>query len=231
MEQRIQKILAQAGIASRRKAENFIVNGRVRVNGKVAVIGQKADPEKDKIVVNGRPVSVEKKVYIMLNKPKWFVTTVSEHHGMKTVMDLVRVPERVFPVGRLDKHTEGLLLLTNDGDFANKLTHPKFEVLKEYFAVLDRSLSEEAMERLERGVVIDDRKVRLLGLDVAGKEVVVRIHEGRKHIVRLLFEKLGRTVEKLVRTRIGSIELGNLKPGKWRVLTPAELRRLSTKAF
>lgn len=231
MEQRIQKILAQAGIASRRKAENFIVNGRVRVNGKVAVIGQKADPEKDKIVVNGRPVSVEKKVYIMLNKPKWFVTTVSEHHGMKTVMDLVRVPERVFPVGRLDKHTEGLLLLTNDGDFANRLTHPKFEVLKEYFAVLDRPLSEEAMERLERGVVIDDRKVRLLGLEVAGKEVVVRIHEGRKHIVRLLFEKLGRTVEKLVRTRIGSIELANLKPGKWRVLTPAELRRLSTKAF
>ena len=226
MQQRIQKILAQAGIASRRKAENFIANGRVLVNGKVAVLGQKADPEKDKIVVNGRPVVIEKKVYIMLNKPKGFVTTVSEHHGMRTVMDLVKVSERVFPVGRLDKHTEGLLLLTNDGELANKLTHPRYEVQKEYFVLLDKTLSESAMDRLAAGVTIDNRKVRISGLDVAGKEILLRIHEGRKHIVRLLFEKLGFSVQKLVRVKVGALDLGTLKAGKWRLLTEAEIRRL-----
>ncbi|VVB80886.1 RNA pseudouridylate synthase [uncultured archaeon] len=128
MLQRIQKILAQAGIASRRKSEELIAKNRVSVNGKPVKLGDKADPDKDKIVVNGRPIKLEKKVYIMLNKPKGFVTTVSEEYCMKTVMDLVDVPERVFPVGRLDKNTEGLLLLTNDGDFANKLTHPSYEV-------------------------------------------------------------------------------------------------------
>lgn len=232
MQERIQKILAQAGIASRRKAENFIANGRVLVNGKVAVLGQKADAEKDKIVVNGRPIVVEKKVYILLNKPGGFVTTVREYHGMKTVVDLVRVPQRIFPVGRLDKHTEGLLLLTNDGDFANRLTHPRYEVQKEYLVVLDKPLSEQAMEHLQRGVVIDDRKVRLSRLDVAGKEVLLRIHEGRKHIVRRLFERLGFSVVKLVRTMVGSLELGSLKTGRWRVLTAEEIKRLSsTKAF
>jgi pseudouridine synthase len=226
MEQRIQKIIAQAGIASRRKAEGLVVKGRVLVNGKIAVLGQKADAEKDRIVVNGNLISVEKKVYIMLNKPKWFVVTVSETHGMKTVFDLVKVPERVFPVGRLDKHTEGLLLLTNDGDFANRLTHPRYEVQKEYFVVLDKPLSESAMEKLAAGVTIDDRRVKLSRLDVSGKEVLLRIHEGRKHIVRRLFEKLGFSVQRLVRTRIGSLELGSLKPGKWRILTPVEVRRL-----
>ena len=176
MQERIQKIIAQAGIASRRNAEQLISQGRVRVNGKVAVLGQKADAEKDRIVVSGRAVVLEKKVYIMLNKPKWYVTTVSEQHGMRTVMDLVKIPERIFPVGRLDKHTEGLLLLTNDGDFANKLTHPRYEVQKEYFVLLDKPLSEVAMERLEKGVFIDGRKVKLSRLDVVGKEVSLRIH-------------------------------------------------------
>lgn len=228
MQQRIQKILAQAGIASRRKAEELISKGRVLVNGIVAKLGQKADPDKDKIVVNGRPVVLEKKVYIMLNKPKGFVATVSEAHGMKTVLDIVKVPQRVFPVGRLDKNTEGLLLLTNDGDFANRLTHPRYEVVKEYFAILDKPLSEQAMEKLAAGVTIDDRKVKLSRLDVAGREVVLRIHEGRKHIVRLLFEKLGFFVVRLVRTRIGKLELGDLKSGKWRMLTLSEVKALST---
>ncbi len=226
MQERIQKIIAQAGIASRRKAEQLISQGRVLVNGQVATLGQKADSEKDKIAVNGRLIAVEKKLYIMLNKPRGFVTTVSEEHGMKTVMDIVKVPQRIFPVGRLDKYTEGLLLLTNDGDFANKLTHPRYEVQKEYFVVLDKPLSEQAMERLQRGVIIDERKVKLSRLDVAGKEVLLRIHEGRKHIVRRLFEELGFSVVKLVRTRVSSVELGNLQTGKWRSLTPAELRRL-----
>lgn len=227
--ERVQKILAQAGVASRRKCEEFIAKGRVSVNGKVIKLGDKANPDKDKIVVNGRLIKLEKKVYIMLNKPKNFVTTVSEQFGMKTVLDLVRVPERVFPVGRLDKNTEGLLLLTNDGDFTNKLTHPRYKVLKEYFVVLDKPLSEKVMEQLQEGVVIDDKKVDFSRLDFAGREVFLRIHEGRKHIVRRLFEKLGFHVSRLVRTRVGSLDLGELKPGKWRFLSPSELSRLIPK--
>lgn len=226
MLQRVQKILAQAGIASRRKCEELISGGRVSVNGKTIKLGDKADPDKDKIVVSGRPVKLEKKVYIMLNKPKGFVTTVSEEFGMKTVMDLVKVPERVFPVGRLDKYTEGLLLFTNDGDLANKLTHPRYEVLKEYYVWLDKPLSEKAMDLLQAGIVIDERKVKLFHVEIAGNKVMVRIHEGRKHIVKRLFEQLGFFVKRLVRTKVGSLELGDLKPGKWRYLTDVELRVL-----
>ncbi len=226
MLQRVQKVLAQAGIASRRKCEDLISRGRVSVNGKTIKLGDKADPDKDKIVVNGRLVKLEKKVYIMLNKPKGFVTTVSEEFSMKTVMDLVKVSERVFPVGRLDRYTEGLLLLTNDGDLANRLTHPRFEVLKEYYVWLDKPLSEKAMDLLQSGIVIDERKVRLSHLEVAGSKVMVRIHEGRKHIVKRLFEQLGFVVKRLIRTKVASLELGDLKPGKWRFLTDVELRVL-----
>ncbi len=226
MQERIQKILAQAGIASRRKCEQLIAKGKVLVNGKVALLGEKADAGKDKIVVSGKPVALEKKVYILLNKPKGFVTTVSEQHDMKTIMNIVRVAERVFPVGRLDKDTEGLLLLTNDGDLANKLTHPRYEVEKEYVVLLDKPLTDEAMEKLQHGIIIDDKKVKIRGLDVWEQEVVLRIHEGRKHIVRRLFEKLGFVVKRLVRTRVASLELGKLQLGKWRELTPAELSML-----
>ena len=226
MQLRVQKILAMAGVASRRKCEQLIAQGKVLVNGKVVSLGGKADAEKDKIVVNGRLVVLEKKVYIMLHKPKGYVTTVSETHDMKTVMDLVKVPERIFPVGRLDKNTEGLLLLTNDGDFANRLTHPRFEVVKEYFALLDKPLSEKAMEELKSGVVVDDRKIKISRVDVAGREVLLQLHEGRKHIVRRLFEKLGFFVVRLVRTKIGRLQLGSLKQGKWRSLYPSDLKLL-----
>jgi len=226
MQERIQKIIAQAGIASRRKAEQLIAKGSVLVNGKIASLGQKADAEKDKILVNGKPVVIEKKVYIMLNKPKGVVTTVREQHGMKTVMDLVKVPERVFPVGRLDKYTEGLLLFTNDGEFANKLTHPRYEVEKEYFVVVDKPISEKHMEQLQN-VVIDGRRVQIRGIDVWAAKAMIRLHEGRKHIVRRLFEKVGLNVVKLARTRVGRLEIGSLQPGKWRHLTEAELRRLT----
>jgi len=226
---RVQKILAQAGVASRRKCEDLIANGRVLVNKKVIKLGDKADPDKDKIIVNGRAIVLEKKVYIMLNKPKDYVTTVSEEYCMKTVMDLVKVPERVFPVGRLDKNTEGLLLFTNDGDLANKLTHPRYEVEKEYFVLLDRVLSERKMEELKGGIVIDDKKVNLSGIDVSGNKVILKIREGRKHVVRRLFEQLGFFVKRLVRTRVACLELGDLRPGKWRFLTEIELRRLLPK--
>ncbi len=226
MLERVQKILAKAGVASRRKCEWLISKGRVVVNGQVVKLGDKADGSKDKILVGGKPIVLEQKVYIVLNKPKGFVTTVSEKHNMRTVMDIVRVPQKVFPVGRLDKLTEGLLLLTNDGDLANRLTHPSFEVQKEYFVVVDRPFSERAMEYLQQGVLIDDRKVKLSGCEVAGKEVLIKIHEGRKHIVRRLFEKLGLNVVRLVRTRVGGLELGSLKSGKWRILTPVEVKQL-----
>ncbi len=225
MQERIQKILAQAGIASRRKCEELIEKGRVSVNGKVARLGDKADADKDKIFVSGRQIEVQKKVYIMLNKPRGYVTTVSEKHDMKTVMDLVKVPQRIFPVGRLDKYTEGLLLLTNDGELANKLTHPRYEVEKEYFVVVDKPISEKHMEQLQN-VVIDGRRVQIRGMNVWAAKAMIRIHEGRKHIVRLLFEKVGLQVVRLSRTRVGKVEIGNLQPGKWRHLSDAELRRL-----
>src|SRR5574341_1331593 len=216
MQERIQKILAQAGIASRRKCEELIAKGRVLVNGKIAKLGEKADAEKDKIVVNGKQIEVQKKVYIMLNKPRGYVTTVSEKHYMKTIMDLVKVPERIFPVGRLDKDTEGLLLLTNDGELANNLTHPRYEVEKEYFVVVDKPISEKHMELLQKGVVIDGRRVQIRGIDVWAAKAMIRIHEGRKHVVRMLFEKVGLQVVRLARTRVGRLEIGNLQPGKWR---------------
>lgn len=223
MEERLQKILAQAGIASRRKCEELITQGRVAVNGQLAIIGMKADVNKDKILVDGKPVKFEKKVYIMLNKPKGFVTTVSEKHEMKTVMSLVNVSQRVFPVGRLDKDTEGLLLFTNDGDFANKLTHPRYEVTKEYFVLLKKELSEAQFQKLEKGIVIDDKRVAIRGCEAAGREVFLSIHEGRKHIVRRIFEVLGVEIVQLVRVRIGRLGIGELKSGKWRYLTQREV--------
>lgn len=226
MKERVQKILAQAGVASRRKCEELISAGEVLVNGKVVSLGDKADPERDEIVVRGNRVVLEKKVYVMLNKPQGVVTTVSEQHGMKTVLDLVQVPQRVFPVGRLDKNAEGLLLLTNDGGLANQLTHPRYEVVKEYYAVLDKVVPKRALDRLTRGVAIEGRKVSCSVVSANKKEVTVRIHEGRKHIVRKLFGKLGFRVTRLVRTRVDGLSLGRLSPGKWRVLTPSEVERL-----
>lgn len=226
MQERVQKILAQAGIASRRKCEELIKKGKVLVNGKIAELGEKADAEKDKIVVNGKQIELEKKVYIMLNKPKGYITTVSEKHDMQTVMSLIKVPQRIFPVGRLDKDTEGLLLFTNDGDLANKLTHPKYEIEKEYFVVVDKPISDKHMEQLQKGVVIDGRRVQIRGIHIWAAKAMIKIHEGRKHIVRLLFEKVGLMVVRLSRTKVGKLEIGNLQPGKWRHLSDAELRRL-----
>ena len=199
----------------------------MQVNGKVATLGEKASHE-DKITVEGKPIILQKKTYIALNKPRGYVTTVSEQHGMKTVMDLVKIKQRVYPVGRLDKHTEGLLLLTNDGEFANKLTHPRYEIEKEYYVELDKPLSQEEIDHLNRGVMIDDRKIRIKDLEIRNKEVLLRIHEGRKHIVRRIFEKLGKEVKRLVRTRIAMLELGDLQRGKWRYLTPAEIKQIRT---
>ncbi len=225
MEERVQKILAHAGIASRRKCEELIAAGKVKVNGKIIKLGDKADPAKDTITVENKKVKLEHKVYIMLNKARGTISTASDPQGRKTVLDVVRVPERVFPVGRLDKDAQGLLLLTNDGEFANKIMHPRYELAKTYEVLLHKALLEEHLIKLKKGLKIDGRPV--VPKDISGAKVItITIHEGRKHIVKRLFERLGYRVRKLKRTQIGKLKLAGLNSGEWRFLTKTELARL-----
>ena len=226
MLERVQKILAAAGLGSRRKCEELISQGKVKMNGKTIKLGDKADYEKDIIEVDGKRIKPEEKVYYILNKPKGYVSTVKEKFGMKTIMDLVKVRERVFPVGRLDKDAEGLMLLTNDGELANKMMHPRYETQKEYFVLLDKPFGKEKENMLKRGIVIESRKVTPHKIAIQNKKVVLTIHEGRKHIVKRLFEKIGFKVKRLVRTRIATLKLGSLQPGKYRKLTQGELSTL-----
>jgi pseudouridine synthase len=217
--ERIHKILARAGVASRRKAEGMIREGRVRINGEIAVIGQSADPARDEITLDGRPVRIERKVYYAFYKPRGVVTTMGEEHGQETVARLPQIrelKERVFPVGRLDKDAEGLLILTNDGDLANALSHPRHEIRKEYRVSLDRPF--RSRHELLKGVEIDRRRVEVSEIRHNAGDVFLSIHEGRKHIVKRLFEELGYRVTALKRTRVGPIRLGRLKPGELRAL-------------
>ncbi|MBD3361292.1 pseudouridine synthase [Candidatus Woesearchaeota archaeon] len=224
MEERVQKIMAEAGIASRRKCEQMIKEGRVKINGQIACLGDKASST-DRITVDNKPVKKEEKVYIMLNKPIGFVTTVSEQHGMKTVMKLVKdINKRIFPVGRLDKNTEGLLLMTNDGELANKLMHPRHKVWKTYEAWLSRPFKD--IEKLRKGIVVDRVRVEPRIKNIKGKKIILEIQEGRKHIVRKMFGKLGYNVTKLRRTQIGPLKLGKLAKGTWRYLKKYELKGL-----
>ncbi len=230
-EERLQKILSQAGVASRRKAEELIVAGRVTVNGAaVTELGSKADIGHDHIKVDGRLLRAPKRqTYIALNKPKGCVTTVSDPEGRETVMHLLRgVKERVFPVGRLDYHSEGLLLLTNDGEFAHRLTAPAGHVTKTYVVKVNGPLS-EAQERVFReGVPLGGRKTSPAELKQIKHGVnpwyEVRITEGRQNQIRVMFKYFGRLVEKLRRVKIGFLEL-DLPPGRYRALTPREIER------
>jgi len=227
MLQRVQKIIAAAGIASRRNAEEFIRQGRVTVNGKPVEIGASADPEKDVVTVDGKKIKLETFVYIVINKPLNVVTTLADELGRKTVRDLVDVPERVFPVGRLDRNATGLVLLTNDGEIANRMMHPRYETAKTYVAELSSPVTPQLLERLRKGVVVEDRKVLVKAPEQVNKNTVkVSIHEGRKHIVKKLFVKLGTHVDALARTALGPLELGDLKPGEWRKLTTDEVSSL-----
>ncbi|MBI4145012.1 rRNA pseudouridine synthase [Candidatus Woesearchaeota archaeon] len=227
MLQRVQKILAQAGVASRRKAEELIAQGRVTVNGTNVKIGQSADAEKDRILVDGKPVRSERFVYILLNKPLNVVTSVSDPLGRKTVRDLVPVQERVFPVGRLDRNATGLVLLTNDGALANRMMHPRYETAKTYVATLSSPVTPSLLERLQKGIVVEDRKVLAKDVEQLGPNMVrLSIHEGRKHIVKKLFVGLGTHVDALQRVALGPLSLGTLQPGAWRALTDAEVRQL-----
>ena len=233
MTQRLQKILSGRGICSRRKAEEYINDGRVCVNGSVAKLGDSADPELDEITLDGRPLpSANEYVYIMLNKPRGFVTTLSDEKGRKNAAQLVAdCGTRVYPVGRLDMDSEGLLLFTNDGDFANLLMHPKHEVNKTYHVVVT-DYGPENLEKLAQPVTLDGYTIRkpdvkLLKMLAERKALLsVTIHEGRNRQVRRMCDLAGMHVTRLIRISEGALQLGNLQPGKWRYLTAAEVERL-----
>lgn len=232
MKERLQKILSARGIASRRKAEALILAGRVSCNGRVCCLGDSADPEMDQIFLDGQPLPApEDFVYIMLNKPRGVVTTLSDEKGRKNAAQLVAdCGLRVYPVGRLDMDSEGLLLFTNDGALANRLTHPKHEVEKTY-VVSVTGYSEEAMTKLARpvrldGYLIRPPKLRLLGRQGGSAQLSVTIHEGRNRQVRRMCAMAGLTVTQLRRVREGNLELGDLPPGKWRYLTADEVEAL-----
>lgn len=229
MQERIQKILSARGAASRRKAEEWISRGLVTVNGKVAALGDKADPERDEIRIEGRLLpSQQQGVYILLNKPRGFVTTLSDEKGRRNVSELVAdCGTRVYPVGRLDMDSEGLLLLTNDGSFANSLAHPKGEVPKTY-RVWVTGWSPGAEKLLARPIVLDGRairppKVRLLEGAEDKARLEVTIHEGRNRQIRRMCQAAGMEVTRLLRIREGSLSLGKLAPGAWRHLTQKEI--------
>jgi 23S rRNA pseudouridine2605 synthase len=232
-EERLQKILATAGIASRRKAEGLIVEGRVTVNGKVVdELGSKADPDVDHIKVDGRLIKQpDNFVYIALNKPDSVVSTVSDPQRRSTVLDyLPGVRARVYPVGRLDYHSQGLILLTNDGEFANAITSAKSHVAKTYLVKANGYLTPEQEEEFRTGVPLSGRRTAPAGMLLIRRGdnpwYEVRLFEGRNQQVRIMFKHFGRLVEKLRRVKIGTIELGTLKPGEFRHLAPEEVRRL-----
>ena len=232
---RVQKIIADAGIASRRKAEELIARGAVTVNGKKIKLGDKADPVKDKINVAGRDITVRrdaKKYYIMLHKPRGFITTMNDEGGRKCVAELVdEIPARLFPVGRLDRESEGLLFMTNDGDFANMISHPSTHFAKTYRVTVRPRITEEQLTAITTGVVIDGRKSMPAAVHVIKSEqdrtvLEIILEEGRNRQIRRMCEAVGLEVARLKRTAIGPVKLGMLQPGKWRELKPDEMRMI-----
>ena len=231
---RLQKILSDCGVTSRRKAEELIAAGKVQVNGRTAQVGDKANPAKDRITVEGTVIEpVRQKIYIMLHKPRGFITTMQDEMDRKCVAELVSdIPERVYPVGRLDRDSEGLLLMTNDGAFANAMTHPSRHVPKVYRVTVRPGVTEDQITQMSVGMVIDGRKTAPAGvrvLEQAPGRVVLEItlHEGRNRQIRNMCEQLGLEVARLKRIAIGPVRLGMLQPGDYRELTKEELRSLT----
>lgn len=234
--ERLQKYLASCGIASRRKCEEYILQGKVSINGKtVKELGIKVNPQTDKIYFEGKEIkkSKEQPVYILLNKPIGYVTTVKDQFNRETVMDLVKVKERIVPVGRLDMYTSGALILTNDGDFVYKITHPKHEITKTYTVTLKGIINNEEIEKLKSGVKIDEyitkpAKVRILKIDLESdtSRIEIIINEGKNRQVRKMCESIGRKVLALHRSKIGNIGVKDLKIGTWRYLTEGEVKKL-----
>jgi 23S rRNA pseudouridine2605 synthase len=233
MEERLQKILAKAGLASRRSAEQLIRDGRIHVNGqRVQEMGHKADPACDLITCDGKPISFEKKVYILLNKPAGYVTTLSDPQGRPVVTDLLSdIPLRLFPVGRLDLDTEGALLMTNDGALANSILHPSFEVKKTYEALVSGSPSSESLKHLEQGIEIEGIRtrpatVRILKRTPTQTLIKIIIHEGKKRQVRKMFQAIHHRVLHLKRTAYGRLGLGALPLGKYRILSTNDVKKI-----
>jgi 23S rRNA pseudouridine2605 synthase len=235
MSERLQKILAQAGYGSRRACEDFISAGRVRVNGQIAKLGQKADPHSDRITVDGKPIAAaEQLIYIALHKPRNVLSTVEHERGddRPTVRDIVDVPGHIYPVGRLDFESEGLVLMTNDGELTNRLTHPKFGHTKEYKVLVARRPDHEQLEAWNRGVILEDgyktapADVRFDSAQGKGAWVRVIMGEGRKRQIREICKQLGLPIVRIVRVRIGALRLGNLKSRQWRYLTTKEVEEL-----
>lgn len=229
-EERLQKILANAGVASRRKAEELILAGRVSVNGETVIeLGSKADPITDKVKVDGRVLSAPTHhLYFALNKPKNVVSTVHDPEGRQTVLSFFKgVHDRLYPVGRLDYASEGLLLLTNDGGFANRMTSPASHITKTYLVKVNGPLTPEQEEQFRHGIPMHGRKTAPAGLKLIRKAdnpwYEIRLMEGRQNQIRIMFKHFGRLVEKLKRVKIGFLDLGNLKPGAYRTLTNAEV--------
>jgi 23S rRNA pseudouridine2605 synthase len=243
--ERLQKVMARAGVASRRKCENLIAAGRVTVNGQVVTrLGTRVDPERDEVRVDGRRVHVaamgqpasRDRVYVLLNKPAGVISAMSDPRGRRALGDLVSLPGRVpsariFPVGRLDYESEGLILLTNDGELANLLTHPRYEHDKEYRVVVDGRLPDEAVDAWRRGIDLEGKRTAPAGVEVLSRtasttELRIVMHEGRKRQIRRVADLLGHPVRELVRMRIGPLKLGGLDVGQWRYLTEREVQSL-----
>ncbi len=233
MEQRLQKIIAEMGLASRRKSEEMIIEGRVTVNGRVVSIGTKADPVKDHIKVDGKLItSIEKKVYILFNKPRGVVTSLSDPQGRPTVKDYLRgIKQRVYPVGRLDYDSEGLLLLTNDGAFTHSILHPSKKVPKTYQVKIKGIMLPAAMEKVRNGIILDGvrtapAKIKTVRKTEHNSWIEMTIYEGKKRQIRRMFQRLGHSVIRLIRIKINGIALGSLPAGSYRHLLPEEKKKL-----
>jgi pseudouridine synthase len=245
LDERLQKVLAHAGIASRRKCEELILQGRVRVNSRVVTeLGTKVDPTRDTIEVDGQAITLEDKVYILLHKPRGYLSDTHDFRGRPSALGLVPSRKRLYPAGRLDARSEGLLLLTNDGELVYRLTHPRYEHEKEYIALVEGEPTEAALRRMRDGVERDGQILRadtVQWLKRLGPEAQIHgwqqaprgmawlrilLHEGKKRHIRRMCAALGHPVRRLIRVRIGSLELGDLSVGKWRYLTEGEVKRL-----